>query len=84
MNNNGRITVLHVVNSYENDALRIILKININLNLEISIDLFRSSSFIIISFNDLVRMISLFFKIDVKIDIYNIKNRITLLTIISK
>lgn len=84
MNNNGRITVLHAVNSDENDALRIILKININLNLEISIDLFRSSSFIIISFNDLVRMISLFFKIDVKIDIYNLKNRITLLTIISK
>ena len=83
MDFSGRTTILYVVDSYNDEALRIILEIDTNPNLKVSKDLFRSSPLTTTSFNDLIKMIKLFIEFDINIDIYNLENRITLHKIIN-
>ena len=76
-------TILYVVDSHNDEALRIILETNIDFNLKVSKDLFRSSPFIITSFNDLMKMMKLFIEFDVNVDVYNLESRTTLYKVVN-
>ena len=83
MNFSDRTTVLYVVDSHNDEALRIILETGVDLNPKVSKGLFHSSPFTTTSFNDLVKMIKLFIKFDVNVDVCNLESRITLYRVVN-
>lgn len=76
---NSRTTILYIVDSYNNKTLRIILKVGIDIDPEMSKGRFRSSPLITASFSELITMAKLLIKSDAKIDILNLE-RYSLLT----
>lgn len=74
----GRTTVLHAVDSHNDDALRIVLEAGANPNPEVPKGLFRSSPLTAASFGGLVGMVKLLIKFGAKVDAYNPEGRTAL------
>jgi ankyrin repeat protein len=78
MDVSGRTTVLHAVDSHNDDALRIVLEAGANPNPEVPKGLFRSSPLTAASFGGLVGMIKLLIKFGAKVDSCNPEGRTAL------
>ncbi|KAL9129380.1 MAG: hypothetical protein Q9217_002144 [Psora testacea] len=78
MDVSGRTTVLHAVDSHDDDALRIVLEAGANPNPEVPKSLFRSSPLTTASFGGLVRIIKLLIKFGAKVDEHNPEGRTAL------
>lgn len=83
MDVSGRTTVLHAVDSHNDDALRIVLEAGANPNPEMSEGLFRSSPLTAASFGGLVGMIKLLLKFGANVDACNPEGRTALQTVAS-
>jgi ankyrin repeat protein len=83
MDVNGRTTVLHAVDSHNDDALRILLEAGANPNPEVPDGLFRSSPLTAASFGGLVGMIKLLIKYGAKVDACNPEGRTALHSVAS-
>lgn len=83
MDVNGRTTVLHAVDSHDDDALRIILEAGANPNPEVPKGLFRSSPPTAASFGGLVGMIKLLIKFGAEVDECNPEGRTALQAVAS-
>lgn len=79
----GRTTVLHAVDSHNDNALRIVLEAGANPNPEVPKGLFRSSPLTTASFGGLVGMIKLLIEFDAKVDECNPEGRTALQTVTS-
>ena len=78
MDISGRTTVLHAVDSHNDDALRIILENGADPNPEVPEGLFRSSPLTAASFGGLVRMLKLLVKFGAKVGACNPEGRTAL------
>lgn len=83
MDVSGRTTVLHAVDSHNDDALRIVLEAGANPNPEVPKGLFRSSPLTAASFGGLLGMVKLLIKFGAKVDACNPEGRTALLTVAS-
>jgi hypothetical protein len=83
MDVNGRTTVLYAVDSYNNDALCILLKAGANPNPKVPKGLFCSSLLTAASFSGLVGIIKLLIKFSAKVDACNLEGRTALYLIAS-
>jgi hypothetical protein len=79
----GRTTVLHAVDSHNEEALRIILDAGANPNPSVPVGLFRSSPLTAASFGGLVGMIKLLLQVGAEVDACNPEGRTALLTAIT-
>jgi ankyrin repeat protein len=79
----GRTTVLHAVDSHNDDALRILLEAGASPNPEVPKGLFRSSPLTAASFGGLVGMIKLLIKFGAKVDACNPEGRTALQAVAS-
>ncbi|KAL8912014.1 MAG: hypothetical protein Q9171_002927 [Xanthocarpia ochracea] len=78
MDVSGRTTVLHAVDSHDEEALRIVLEAGASPNPEVPKGLFRSSPLTAASFGGLVGMIKLLIKFGAKVDEHNPEGRTAL------
>ncbi|KAI9848061.1 MAG: hypothetical protein M1837_001163 [Sclerophora amabilis] len=83
MDVSGRTTVLHAVDSHNDDALRIVLEAGANPNPEVPKGLFRSSPLTAASFGGLVGMIKLLIEFGAKVDACNPEGRTALQAVAS-
>jgi ankyrin repeat protein len=83
MDVSGRTTVLHAVDSHNDDALRILLEAGANPNPEVPEGLFRSSPLTAASFGGLVGMIKLLIKFGAQVDACNPEGRTALQAVAS-
>ncbi|RMZ66333.1 ankyrin repeat containing [Pyrenophora seminiperda CCB06] len=79
----GRTTVLYVVDSHNDNALRILLEASANPNPKVLEGLFRSSPLIAASFGGLVGIIKLLLKFGAKVNACNLEGRTALHTVAS-
>lgn len=79
----GRTTILHAVDSHDDDALRIILEAGANPNPKVPKGLFRSSPLTAASFGGLVGMIKLLVEFGAKVDERNPEGRTALQAVAS-
>lgn len=78
MDVSGRIIVLYVVDSYDDDTLRIVLEAGANPNSEVPKGLFRSSPLTTAGFSGLVEIIKLLIEFGAKVNECNLKGRTAL------
>ncbi|MCJ1379040.1 hypothetical protein MMC17_002139 [Xylographa soralifera] len=83
MDVSGRTTVLHAVDSHNDDALRILLEAGADPDPEVPKGLFRSSPLTAASFGGLVGMIKLLIKSGAKVDACNPEGRMALQAVAS-
>lgn len=83
MDVSGRTTVLHAVDSHNDDALRIVLEAGANPNPEVPKGLFRSSPLTAASFGGLVEMIKLLIEFGAKVNDCNPEGRTALQAVAS-
>jgi ankyrin repeat protein len=83
MDVSGRTTILHAVDSHNDDALRIILEAGANPNPEVPEGLFRSSPLTAASFGGLAEMIKLLIKFGAKVDECNPEGRTPLQAVVA-
>lgn len=83
MDVSGRTTLLHAVDSHDDDALRIILEAGANPNPDMPKGLYRSSPLIAASFGGLVEMVKLLVGFGAKVDDHNPEGRTALQTVAS-
>jgi ankyrin repeat protein len=76
-------TVLYVVDSYNDDALYILLKAGVNPNPKVPKGLFHSSPLTVASFGGLVGIIELLIKFGAKVDTCNPEGRTALQAVAS-
>lgn len=81
MDTSGRTTVLHAVDSHNEDALRIILEAGADPNPKVPSGCFRSSPLTAASFGGLVGMVKLLVLHGAEVDAFNPEGRTALLTV---
>ncbi|KAF2752396.1 ankyrin [Pseudovirgaria hyperparasitica] len=83
MDIDGRTTILHAVDSHNNEVLRILLEAGASPNPKVPKDLFRSSPLISATFGGLIGMVELLIKFGAEINHRNPEGRTALQTVAS-